>query len=83
MLKITAMPMIGQVQHSRLNSLQSCHAITERQVVVMTDSKDFDRKLGEAVKELVLSDRTKGYADGKLAYIIQLEFSELGGKGVK
>lgn len=73
-LKLTIMPVIGEVKHNRLQSLTGCHAIYERRLwSLISHPNHFNAKLIELVKELMLADRTEATVRRKLTYIIEVE----------
>ena len=72
-LKIVAMPVIGQPQENRLESLRSCHAIFERKVINVAETVDFEKNLAAAMKELLLADASSRLRSGKQHFLVTLE----------
>lgn len=72
-IRIIVMPLLGEIREERLDSLRACHAIYERRVIKRLDSPtQMDRSIGEAIRELMLSDRVKAL-EGNLQYIVRVE----------
>lgn len=72
-MKVTVMPILGQVKDERLTSLTGCHALYERRVVKRdVPMGQLDSAVGNAIRELCLADRV-GALSGKLSFVVSVE----------
>lgn len=72
MAKIRVMPVIGEMTANRLESLRGWHALYERSIVREFTPLTFNKVVGDAVKELSLTERHSALR-GKLTFIVQVE----------
>jgi hypothetical protein len=70
-MKLIVTPMIGEVRQERLDSLRTCHAIYERQVIKRIDGKDLGKAVDMAIKELLLADRARAL-EGRMSFIVEI-----------